>query len=74
MEPSKDEIFIKKNPLYDNSDSAFSKSKREAHSDVMFVMMVDVTVEAAMTKIERKINLLMEVVDERDHEITILRE
>ncbi|KAA0042989.1 ty3-gypsy retrotransposon protein [Cucumis melo var. makuwa] len=67
-------IFIKENPLYDNFDSAFSKLKKEAHLDVMSVMMVDITAEAAMTKMERKINLLMKVVEEQDHKITALRE
>ncbi|TYK20533.1 ty3-gypsy retrotransposon protein [Cucumis melo var. makuwa] len=45
MESPKAEIVLKENPLYDNSDSASSKSKKEAHSDVMFVMMADVTAE-----------------------------
>ncbi|KAA0048603.1 ty3-gypsy retrotransposon protein [Cucumis melo var. makuwa] len=62
------------NPLYDNSDSASSKSKKEAHPDMMSVMMADITAEAAMAEMERKINFLMKVVEERDHEITALRE
>ncbi|TYK02512.1 ty3-gypsy retrotransposon protein [Cucumis melo var. makuwa] len=37
-------------------------------------MMIDVTVEVAMTEMKRKINLLMKVVEERDHEIAALRE
>ena len=74
MESSKAEIVIKENPLYENSDSAFSKSKKEAHFDVMFVIMVDITVEAAMVEIQRKINLLIKVLKERDHEISTLRE
>uniref|UniRef100_A0A9I9DR56 Glycoside hydrolase family 5 domain-containing protein n=1 Tax=Cucumis melo TaxID=3656 RepID=A0A9I9DR56_CUCME len=67
-------IFIKENPLYDNFDSALSKLKKEAHPDVMSVMMVDITAEAAMTEMERKINLVMKVVKEQDHKITALRE
>ncbi|KAA0050660.1 ty3-gypsy retrotransposon protein [Cucumis melo var. makuwa] len=55
MESPKAGIVIKKNPLYDNSDSASSKSKKEAHPYVMFVMMADITAEAAMTEMERKI-------------------
>ncbi|TYK26751.1 retrotransposon gag protein [Cucumis melo var. makuwa] len=74
MESPKARIVIKENPLYDNSDSASSKSKKEAYLDVMFVMMADITVEAAMTEMERKINLLMKVVEERDHEIIAMRE
>ncbi|KAA0051496.1 retrotransposon gag protein [Cucumis melo var. makuwa] len=74
MESPKAWIVIKENSLYDNSYSASSKSKKKAHPDVMSVMMVDITVEAAMAKMERKINFLMKVVEERDHEITTLRE
>ncbi|KAA0060210.1 ty3-gypsy retrotransposon protein [Cucumis melo var. makuwa] len=74
MESPKARIVIKENPLYDNSDSVSSKSKRKAHPDMMAVMMADVIAEAAMEKMERKINLLMKVVEERDHEIAALRE
>ncbi|TYK05006.1 ty3-gypsy retrotransposon protein [Cucumis melo var. makuwa] len=74
MESPKAGIVIKENPLYDNSDSASSKSKKEAHPDVMSVMMADITTEASMAEMERKINFLMNVVEERDHEITALRE
>ena len=73
MESPKVWIVIKENPLYDNSDFASRKSK-EAHPDVMLVMMADITTEAAMAEMERKINLLMKIVEERDHEITALRE
>ena len=62
------------NPLNNDSDYASSRSKKEAHPDVMSVMMVDVTFEAARAEMERKINLLMKVVDERDHEIAALKE
>ncbi|TYK08843.1 retrotransposon gag protein [Cucumis melo var. makuwa] len=55
MESLKAGIVIKENLLYDNSDSASSKSMKEAHPDVMSVMMADITAEAAMTKMERKI-------------------
>ncbi|KAA0050144.1 ty3-gypsy retrotransposon protein [Cucumis melo var. makuwa] len=74
MESPKAGIVLKENLLYDNSDSASSKSKKEAQPDVMSVMMAEITVEAAMTEMERKVNFLMKVVEERDHEITALRE
>ncbi|TYK08171.1 ty3-gypsy retrotransposon protein [Cucumis melo var. makuwa] len=74
MDSPKAEIVLKENPLYDNSDSASSKSKKETHPDVMSVMMADITVEAAIAEMERKVNFLMKVVEERDHEITTLRE
>ncbi|KAA0042104.1 ty3-gypsy retrotransposon protein [Cucumis melo var. makuwa] len=74
MESPKVGIILKENPLYDNSDSASSKSKKEAYPDVMSVMMADITVEVALTKMERKVNFLMKVVEERDHDIIALRE
>ncbi|KAA0065983.1 ty3-gypsy retrotransposon protein [Cucumis melo var. makuwa] len=74
MESPKAVIVIKENSLYDNSDSASSKSKKKEHPDVMSVMMTDITAEAVMAEMERKINFLMKVVEERDHEITALRE
>ncbi|KAA0047673.1 ty3-gypsy retrotransposon protein [Cucumis melo var. makuwa] len=72
MESPKTGIVIKKNPLYDNSDSGFNKSKKEAHPNMMSIMMADKTAEAAMAEMERKINFLMKVVEEQDHEITAL--
>ncbi|KAA0036762.1 ty3-gypsy retrotransposon protein [Cucumis melo var. makuwa] len=41
---------------------------------MMSIMMVDITVKATMAEMERKINFLMKVVEEQDHEITTLRE
>ncbi|KAA0031663.1 retrovirus-related pol polyprotein from transposon tnt 1-94 [Cucumis melo var. makuwa] len=64
MESPKAGIVLKENHLYDNSDSASSKSKKEAHLDVMSAMMADITVEAAMVEMERKFNFLMKVVEE----------
>ncbi|KAA0048543.1 ty3-gypsy retrotransposon protein [Cucumis melo var. makuwa] len=74
MESPKAGIFIKKNLLYDNFSSISSKSKKEAHPDMMFTMMVDVTVEAVIAEMERKINLLMKVVEKRDHKIIAFKE
>ncbi|KAA0058829.1 ty3-gypsy retrotransposon protein [Cucumis melo var. makuwa] len=74
IESPKVRIVIKENFLNDNSDFASSKSKKEAHSDVMSVMMADITVEAVMAEMERNINLLMKLVEEQDHEIIALRE
>ena len=54
MESYKAGIVIKENPLYDNSDSTSSKSKKEAHPDVISVMMADITVEAAMAEMEEE--------------------
>ncbi|KAA0049812.1 ty3-gypsy retrotransposon protein [Cucumis melo var. makuwa] len=74
MESPKAGIILKENPLYDNSDSASSNSKKEAHPDVMSVMMANIIVETAIAEMERKVNFLMKVVEERDHEIIALRE
>ncbi|KAA0063895.1 ty3-gypsy retrotransposon protein [Cucumis melo var. makuwa] len=74
MESPKAGIVLKENPLYDNSDSASNKSKKKAHPDVMSAMMVDITAKAAMVEMERKVNFLMKVVEERYHEITALRD
>ncbi|TYK25898.1 ty3-gypsy retrotransposon protein [Cucumis melo var. makuwa] len=74
IESPKAGIVIKENPVYENSDSAPSKSKKEAHPNVMSIMIADIMVEAAMTEMERNINLLMKVVEERNHEISALRD
>ena len=65
---------MKENPLYVNSDCAFGKSKKKAHPNVMSVMMTDITTEAAMAEMKRKVNFLMKIVEKQDHEITALRE
>ena len=40
----------------------------------MSIIMADITAEAVMAEMETKVNFLMKVVKERDHEITALRE
>ncbi|KAA0058410.1 ty3-gypsy retrotransposon protein [Cucumis melo var. makuwa] len=74
MESPKVGIVIKENPLYDSSSSTSNESKRKANVVVMSVMMADVTAEAAMPEMDKKINLLMKVVEERDHKILAMRE
>ncbi|KAA0059894.1 ty3-gypsy retrotransposon protein [Cucumis melo var. makuwa] len=54
--------------------SISAKEGSTPHPDVMFVMMADITAEATMAEMERKVNFLMKVVEEREHEITTLRE
>ncbi|TYK15314.1 ty3-gypsy retrotransposon protein [Cucumis melo var. makuwa] len=56
------------------AQSILNKSKKEARPDVMSVMMADISTEAAMVDMERKVNFLMKVMEERDHEITALRD
>ena len=73
-ESSKGGIFIKEKLLFDNFTPTSDCSKKESHPNVIFVMMVDVTIEAVMAKMERKVDLLMKAVEERDHEIATLKD
>ncbi|KAA0065777.1 ty3-gypsy retrotransposon protein [Cucumis melo var. makuwa] len=73
MKSSKDGIIIKENPLFDEPTSTSDLSEKESQIEVMFIMMADVTFEVAMVEMERKINLLMKVVEERDQQIAALR-
>ena len=73
MESPKGEIIIRENHLFDHSTSASNLSKQESDLVVSF-MMTDVTIEAAMAKMERKINFLMKAVKERYHEISASRD
>ncbi|KAA0032672.1 ty3-gypsy retrotransposon protein [Cucumis melo var. makuwa] len=74
IESPKGEIIIRDNPLFNNSTPASNLSDKESHLEVVSVMMVDVIAEATMTEMERKINFLRKVVEERDHEITALKD
>ncbi|KAA0063929.1 ty3-gypsy retrotransposon protein [Cucumis melo var. makuwa] len=74
IESPRGEIIIRDNPLFNNSTPASNLSDKESHLEVVSVMMVDVTAEATIEEMERKINFLMKVVEERDHEITALME
>ncbi|KAA0063889.1 ty3-gypsy retrotransposon protein [Cucumis melo var. makuwa] len=47
---------------------------KESHLEVVSVMMPDVTTEATMVEMERKINFLIKVVKERDHVIAFLKD
>ncbi|TYK00057.1 ty3-gypsy retrotransposon protein [Cucumis melo var. makuwa] len=74
MESPKGEIIIRVKPSFDNSTPASDLSKKESLLEVVSVMMADVTVKAAMEEMERKINFLMKVVEERDLEIPALKD
>ncbi|KAA0036102.1 ty3-gypsy retrotransposon protein [Cucumis melo var. makuwa] len=67
-------IIIRENPLFNNSMPASNLSKKESHLEVVSVMMANVIAEAAMVEMERKVNFLMKVVEERDHEIAALKD
>ncbi|KAA0055423.1 ty3-gypsy retrotransposon protein [Cucumis melo var. makuwa] len=51
-----------------------NKSKKKAHLEVMSILMAKIMAEATMVEMERKINHLIKVVEEQDHEVTTLRE
>ncbi|KAA0064819.1 retrotransposon gag protein [Cucumis melo var. makuwa] len=74
IESPKGGIIIRDNSLFNNSMPASNLSDKESHLEVVSVMMVDVTAEATMAEMERKINFLMKVVEERDHEIAALKD
>ncbi|KAA0043365.1 ty3-gypsy retrotransposon protein [Cucumis melo var. makuwa] len=74
MKSPKGEIIIRVKPSFDNSTSASDLSEKESLLEVVSVMMADVTVKAAMEEMERKINFLMKVVEERDLEIPALKD
>ncbi|TYK04313.1 ty3-gypsy retrotransposon protein [Cucumis melo var. makuwa] len=66
-------IIIRENPFFDNSTPVSDLSEKEPNLEIVFVMMANVTTEAAVTYIERKINFLMKAVEEHDHDITTLK-
>ncbi|KAA0038969.1 ty3-gypsy retrotransposon protein [Cucumis melo var. makuwa] len=74
MESPKDRIFIRENPLFDNSTPTFDLLEKESYLELLSIMMADVTAEAAMIEKERKINFLMKVIEDRDHEIATLKD
>ncbi|KAA0067533.1 retrotransposon gag protein [Cucumis melo var. makuwa] len=74
MKSPKNGIIIRENPLFGNSTPTSDLLKKESHLAVVSVIIVDVTTEAAMAEMKRKMNLLMKVVEERDHEIATLEE
>ena len=73
-ESPKGRIVIIENPLFDSSAPTSNQPNKESHLDVMSVMMADVMTEAAMAEMERKINLFMKAIEERDHKIAALRD
>ncbi|TYK23197.1 ty3-gypsy retrotransposon protein [Cucumis melo var. makuwa] len=74
MESLKGGIIIRENFLFDNSTSTSDLSEKESYLEVVSVMIADVTPEVAMVEMERKINFLMKIVEERDHEIAALKD
>ena len=73
--PPKGGIIIKENLVIDEQISFCERSNEEMpHSNIMSVMVTGVdTNENRMAELEKKINILMKVVEERDNEIACLK-
>ncbi|KAA0048375.1 retrotransposon protein putative ty3-gypsy sub-class [Cucumis melo var. makuwa] len=73
--PPKDGIIIKENPAIDEHNSLSDRSNEEApQPNIMSVMVTDVdTSEDRMAELEKKVNMLMKAVEERDFEIALLK-
>ncbi|KAA0054002.1 ty3-gypsy retrotransposon protein [Cucumis melo var. makuwa] len=73
--PPKGEILIKENSVIDKHNSSFEHLSEEIpHPNITFVMVTDVdTSEDRMTELEKKINMLMKAVQERNYEIASLK-
>ena len=68
-------VVIKENPTLDKHTSTSEQPSEEASQpNVTSVMMADVgTSEERMTELEKKVNMLLKVVEERDYEIASLK-
>ncbi|KAA0025793.1 ty3-gypsy retrotransposon protein [Cucumis melo var. makuwa] len=73
--PPKGGIVIKENSMIDEHNLSFERSNEEVpHPNIMSVMVTDVnTSEDGMTELEKKVNMLMKAVKERDFEIASLK-
>ncbi|KAA0043321.1 ty3-gypsy retrotransposon protein [Cucumis melo var. makuwa] len=73
--PPKGEVVIKENPAIDEHNSLSERSNDEASQpNIMSVMVTDVdTSEDRMAELEKKVNMLMKAVEERDFEIALLK-
>ncbi|KAA0063775.1 ty3-gypsy retrotransposon protein [Cucumis melo var. makuwa] len=73
--PPKGRIVIKENPTIDEHNSSSECSNEEVlHPNIMSVMVTDMdTSEDRMTKLEKKVIMLMKAVEERDFEIASLK-
>ena len=71
----KGEIIIKENPMIDEQNSSSEHSREETpHTNIMSVVVTEVdTSEDRTTELEKKINMLLKVVEERDYEIASLK-
>ncbi|KAA0063235.1 ty3-gypsy retrotransposon protein [Cucumis melo var. makuwa] len=68
-------IIIKENLVINKHNSSFELSNEETpHPNIMSVMATDMDTSGdRMTELEKKINMLMKAVEERDYEIAYLK-
>ena len=73
--PSKGGIIIKENPAIDEQIFSCERLNEETpHLNIMLVMATGVdTSEDIMTELEKKINMFMKVVEEKDNKIASLK-
>ncbi|TYK06432.1 uncharacterized protein E5676_scaffold163G001350 [Cucumis melo var. makuwa] len=73
--PLKGGVVIKENPAIDEHNSLSERSNEEVpQPNKMSVMVTDVdTSEYRMAELEKKVNMLMKAVEERDFEIALLK-
>ena len=73
--PPKGGIVTKKNLVIGEHNSSSKRSNKEMHHpNIMSAMVTDVdTSEDKIEELEKKINMLMKAVEERDNEITSLK-
>ncbi|KAA0042128.1 ty3-gypsy retrotransposon protein [Cucumis melo var. makuwa] len=73
--PPKGGIVIKENPTIDEHNSLYERSNEEASQpNIMSVMVTDVdTSEDRMAELEKKVNMLMKAVEERDFVIALFK-
>ena len=73
--PPKGRIIIKENPVTDKYNSSSERSNDEVpHPNIMSVMVTSVdTSEDMIVELEKKVNMLMKAIEERDFEITLMK-
>ncbi|KAA0039119.1 ty3-gypsy retrotransposon protein [Cucumis melo var. makuwa] len=73
--PPKGRIVIKENPVIHKHNSSSKNSSKETHQpNIMSVMVTNMDKSKdRMTELEKKINMLMKVVEEMDYEIASLK-
>ena len=73
--PPKGEIVIKENPTIDEHNLSYEHlNEKVSHPNIMSVIVTNVnTSEDKMAELEKRVNMLMKAVEERDFEIASLK-